>query len=264
MLPLLFYGGVTMSAKKLKNDKKFVLSKPYRQVAYQLNKAYDEMKSMKIDTNAIRLYEKTLEQFYERNNLKVANVHHITMQKQMSLEQAQELADITNMFTDIALNQGGFYFSDIEKALTKEELQMINDALADDDYDNIDLGGENVEESEERQQKKKYKTFGFDAYEKIKEKYGLKDVQQYFDWLEGMVRFKKNALFLDILSSDQFGEILAYSQDVGARFSDDGHYNTLADVIIEEYNATGATGDRLYNAIINRIEKSRKQSYARF
>lgn len=239
-----------MSAKpkKLKKDKKFVLSGSYRKIAYELNKAYDEMKSMKIDTNAIRLFEKTLEDFYSRYNLKVSNVHHISMQKQMTREQAEELASITDMFTDIALNQGGFYFSDIEKALTKEELQMIQDAIADDDFENIDLGGDKAEESGEREEQQKYKTFGYDVYEKIKDKYGLESVQQYFDWLDGMTRFKHNALFLDIMSSDQFGEVLAYSQE------NDINYFDLSNMIVNQYNKMGVSGYELYNAIIDKIK----------
>ena len=82
--------------QKLKQPQKmkverFVLSKPYRAMAWELNLAYDEVKKEGHYSNSIKLFEQTLENFYNKYNRKPANKHHISMQLQMTEEQINEL-----------------------------------------------------------------------------------------------------------------------------------------------------------------------------
>lgn len=230
-----------------KKKDKYELSKGYKEVARELNKAYDEMKQMRFNTNAIRQFEQTLERFYENNDIDVANVHHITTRKQMTKEQAEELAGIVDMFTDIALNEGGFYYSDIEQYLTEEDKQRINDVLSDMDYDSI----ETEFDEDEEEPKMNFETFDFSSYQTSAERYGLNSVQEYLSWLEGIMRLKDNALIREILSSDQYAEILAYSQETDLTFND------ILSIMVTEYGMTGKTGEPLYDTIIDRIKTRR-------
>ena len=218
---------------------KYVLSKAYREMANELNKAYDEMKEHRISTNSTRLFEQTLESFYSRNNIDVKDVHRISTRKQMTEEQAEELGDIVDMFVDIALNDGGLYYSEFTKGMTQEDLDFLNDFIADEDYENIE-----TDTKEE-----KWQQFEYDTYQKLKEKYGFGSVQEYANWLDNITRMKMNPFVREILSSDQMGEIIAIMQN-------DYDYGHIVSLITEEYyNTNGATGDVLYDAIINRISK---------
>lgn len=218
---------------------KYVLSKSYREMAEELNKAYDEMSEHRISTNATRLFEQTLESFYKRNDINVKDVHRISTRKQMTEEQAEELGDIVDMFVDIALNDGGFYYSEFEKAMSPEDLEMLHDFIADEDYENI--------ETDTKEQK--WEKFEYDTYQKLKDKYGFANVQEYANWLDNIVRMKKNPFIREILSSDQMGEIIAIMQN-------DNEYTDIIGIIREEYfNSKGATGEPLYDAVIKRVSR---------
>lgn len=227
---------------------KYTLSREYRRLAYQLNKAYDEMKQMRITTNATRTFSHMLEEFYNKHDLKVANPHHITMQKQMSYEQTQELGELVDMFANMAIESDMFLLEDIQKKIPPEEWQALQDRVADMHYSGEDAGELNVEALIPN----KWEKFEWDKYEKIKEMYNLGGVQDYINFLDDMDAMRSNKLLVEILSSDQYAEIIAHpaSKDYSTEY--------INNRIVQEYSKHGATGKDLYKTIIRQIKKGKR------
>ena len=242
--------------KKLPKGKRYTLSRPYRQLAYQLNKAYDEMQQYRIDTNATRTYAHMLEQFYEKHDLKVANPHHITMQKEMSYEQTQELGELVDMFANMAIESDMFLLEDIQKKVSPEDWQALQDKVSDADYSNIKskptASDVDYVSSDIMNQVAKWQVFEWDKYEKIKDMYHLGGVQDYLNWIDDMQNLKTNSLLAEILSSDQYAEII--SHPASQKYSNEYINNK----IIQEYSKHGATGKDLYRTIIRQIKKGRR------
>ena len=240
---------------KIPKNERYTLSRPYRQLAYQLNKAFDEMQQYRIDTNATRTYAHMLEQFYEKHDLKVSNPHHITMQKEMTREQTQELGELVDMFANMAIESDMFLVEDIQKKVSPEEWQALQDKVSDIDYASIN--GEPTEidpmfKGYDRQMSGKWEKFEWDKYEKIKDMYHLGGVQDYLNWLDDMQNLKTNSLLAEILSSDQYAEII--SHPASQQYSNEYINNR----IIQEYSKHGATGKDLYRTIIRQIKKGKR------
>ena len=234
----------TGQGEKLKIQK-YKLSSPYRKVAFQLNKAYDEVKQSGLTNNTIKLYEQTLEKFYSKYDRKVKNPHHISQQIQMSEEQIQELADITIAFADMAVNDRNFVLSDIIGKIDPEDLQTIFDMQQDADLrsDFFSIDGIDMPWNE----------FDIDKFNTIKEMYGVEDVQQFINWTDEMERYRANAFLSEVLTSDQIADLWAYAQSGDVKVN----RRSLHMMIRANYNATGKTGADLYNIVLQRI-KSKK------
>ena len=249
-------------AKELKVQK-YKMAKPYRQVAYQLNKAYDEVKNSGLTNNTIKLYERTLEQFYQRHGIKVKNPRHISIQK-TSNDPAiiQELADITMTFADMALEQRDFYLSDIISKINpqdlqtiydKQQLQMMESFFDRDDVSMFDLlADENMEQSA-IDDIIPWNEFDIDKFNKIKKEYGVESVQEFVDWTDEMERYRSNAFLSEVLSSDQIGELWAYAQSGDIKVN----RRSFHMLVRANYNATGMTGKNLYNVIRQKIDKKK-------
>ena len=234
--------GDSKKAKEL-HVQKYKMTKPYRQVAYSLNKLYDEVKQSGLTNNTIKLYEQTLENYYTKRGIKVKNPHHISIQKQHTDPEAvQELADITMAFADMAVEDRNFALSDIISKIPREDLQTIFDMQQDaelrDDFFSID--GEEMPWNE----------FDVDKYNKIKQKYGVESVQQFVDWTDEMERYRSNAFLSEVLTSDQIAELWAYAQSGEIKVS----RRSLHMMIRANYKATGKTGLDLYNIVMQRIK----------
>ena len=251
--------------KKLPKGKRYTLSRPYRQLAYQLNKAYDEMQQYRINTNATRTYAHMLEQFYEKHDLKVANPHHITLQKEMSYEQTQELGELVDMFANMAIESDMFLVEDIQKKVSPEDWQALQNKVAKYDWDaietqisnqkfgvSLETGGDvDYASTEVMNQVSKWEVFEWDKYEKIKEMYHLGGVQDYINFLDDMDAMRTNNLLMEILSSDQYAEIISHpaSRDYSAEY--------INNKIIQEYSKHGTVGKDLYKTIIRQIKKGK-------
>lgn len=234
---------------KVMKVERFTLSKTYRAMAWELNKGYDEVKQNKIANNTIKLFENTLENFYERNNLKVANKHHISLQKQMNKEQAEELAEIVDAFVEKAINDRSFFSDDILSKLTPEEQRILFDKQQDEIYDEFfedDYEADFLYEEVNIP----WDEFNVDKYEQIKEKYGVDDIQQFINWTDEMERYRANAFLSEVLSSDQIAELFAYAQSGDNKIS----RRALHMMIRTNYNKTGKTNYDLYNIVVNRIK----------
>ena len=247
--------------KKISKDgQMFTLSKPYRKIAYEMNKAYDEVKQAGITNNTIKLFENTLENFYKKHNKKVANEHHVSMQAQMDESSIKELAAILMSFVDKALNEHNFYLSDIEKSVDPKVWQDIMDKQQEDLWDNLwyeDNYETDVTVDEEVDIP--WNEFNVDIYNKIQDKYGIEDVQQFIDWTDEMERYRTNAFLSQVLSSHQIAELFAYAQ------AGDNKVNrrSLHATIRAQYNKTGYIGQDLYNATVQRIKTKKSPKKGR-
>lgn len=228
---------------------KYVLSAPYRKIAYELNIAYDESKREKITNNTLREFESTLETFYETHGLKVSNPHHITMQKQMTEEQVEELADIVDTFTQKALEERDFYFGDIIADLSPEELQAIKDKQQREYLESGEITETNMSEFI-RDLDIPWDEFNVDKYKQIKDKYGVETVQQFVDWTDEMERYRSSAFLQEVLTSDQIAELYSYAQSGDVKVS----RRSMHAMIRAQYNKNGYTGTDLYNVIIDKIK----------
>ena len=241
--------------KKLPKGKRYTLSRPYRQLAYQLNQAYDEMKQMRLTTNATRTYAHMLEEFYAKHDLKVANPHHITLQKEMSLEQTQELGELVDMFANMAIESDMFLVEDIQKKISPEDWQALLDRVSDIHYYD-GITGEEIDvdpmfKEYDRYISGKWEKFEWDKYEKIKEMYHLGGVQDYINFIDDMDAMRANNLLMEILSSDQYAEIISHpaSRDYSPEY--------INNKIIQEYSKHGTVGKDLYKTIIRQIKKGK-------
>lgn len=257
--------------KKISKDgQMFTLSKPYRKIAYEMNKAYDEVKQAGITNNTIKLFENTLENFYKKHNKKVANEHHVSMQAQMDESSIKELDSILMSFVDKALNEHNFYLSDIKKSVDPKVWQDIMDKQQEDiledwygDYntteDMIDMMAEENMEQSTIEDIIPWNEFNVDIYNKIQDKYGIEDVQQFIDWTDEMERYRTNAFLSQVLSSHQIAELFAYAQ------AGDNKVNrrSLHATIRAQYNKTGYIGQDLYNAVVQRIKTKKSPKKGR-
>ena len=239
-------------SKKSKGQKRYIdtgkykMAKEYRDVARELNKAYDEVKQSGLTNNTIKLYERTLEQFYEKHGRKVKNMHHISTQMQsLDPEVIQELADITMTFADMALEDRDFYLSDIIRKIDPRDLQVIYDKQQeaiffneDTDYDLFDILGVTWNELD------------LDKFNQIKEEYGVETIQDFVNWTDEMERYRSSSFLSEVLTSDQIAELWAYAQSGDIKVN----RRTLHMMIRANYNATGKTGLDLYNIIRQKID----------
>ena len=238
-------------------EERFVLSKNYRKVAYALNKAYDETTNAKITSNTIRQFENTLETFYEKYGLRVKNPHHISMQKEMTKAQAEELASITMAFADKAVEEHNFVLSDIMQRFNPKDRQRLMDwqqmniidgveAEYDVDVDNLDdMAALEVD----------WETFDYEKFEYIQDKYGVEDIQQFIDWTDQMERYRNNAFLSEILSSDQIADLFAYRQQGKTSISE----KQFVDKIRYQYNKYGYTGEELHAKVQSMISKQKNR-----
>lgn len=218
----------------------YVLSPIYRQVAWQLNKAYDEVKQAGLTSNNIKLFEQSLENFYEKYNLKVKNKHHISMQKHMSMEAVDELSKITLQFADVATVDRQFFLEDLTKGLSPDDLQRVLDQQQENAYDNIETNEDDTIP---------WKVFDIDKFKQIQEMYGVDSVQEFIDWTDEMERYRTSSFLQTVLSSDQIADIFAYAGNKDSKKT----YEKIAKMITNQYNRYGYIGDELRQAVIKRI-----------
>ena len=235
-----------------KGNNNYRLSKPYRQIAWQLNKAYDEVRASKFYINNIKLFEQTLEGFYEKYDLKVRNPHHISMQKQMPEEAVEELAKIALRFADIAVEDRAFFLDDITKGLTKKDKDIIQEKQQEaivNDKEEIEIGDV----------KMPWDKFDVDKFNQIQDLYGVETVQDFIDWTDSMERFRMDSFLTSVLTSDQIADIFSYAQSA----EKENKYATLdfdaiSKMAYREYkNNGGIVGDTLRSAIYARISRAK-------
>lgn len=235
------------SNKKVK-PQKFKMSTSYRKIARELNKAYDEVKQAGLTNNTIKLYERTLEQFYEKHGLKVKNTKHISTQKQSTNPDViQELVDITMTFADMALEYRDFYLSDIISKINPKDLDAIykhqQDAILGEDseyslFDEVDTP---------------WNEFDIDKFNQIKEEYGVETIQDFVNWTDEMERYRSSSFLSEVLTSDQIAELWSYAQSGDIKVN----RRSFHMMIRANYNATGKTGFDLYNVIRQKIDKKK-------
>ena len=241
-------------SKKVKTKRRYVetgkykLAKEYRDVARELNKAYDEVKQSGLTNNTIKLYERTLEQFYEKHGRKVKNMHHISTQMQsLDPEVIQELADITMTFADMALENRDFYLSDIISKIDPRDLQAIYDRQQDA------ILGEDTEYSLLDELDVPWNEFDIDKFNQIKEDYGVETIQDFVNWTDEMERYRSSAFLSEVLTSDQIAELWAYAQSGEVKIN----RRSFHMMIRANYNASGKTGNDLYTVVRNKIDKKK-------
>lgn len=238
------------SSKKTTQRKKperFKLSHVYRQMAWELNRAYDEVKESGYTSNNIKLFEQTLEAFYANAGKKVKNPHHISLQAHMSKEQIEELANITDTFVNIAVNDRAFYLSDITKGLTPKDMEIIQNRQQEIAFDNV-MPRESIE-AKSKLDEIPWETFDVDRFEAIKDKYGIDSVQGFVDFVDAMERRRVSGLMDTLLSSHQLAEAFAYAESKGY-----GYEYVMRTAYKEYYKNKGITRDPLYEQIIKHIE----------
>lgn len=236
-----------MKQPKVMKVERFVLSKPYRAMAWELNLAYDEVKKKGHYSNNIKLFEQTLENFYNKYNRKPANKHHISMQIQMTEEQINELGDIVDQFVNIAVEERNFYYDDLTKGFSPEDKVKIKEKL------------EKPEKTEEKEIETPWKVFDVDKFKQIQELYGVKTVQEFIDWTDEMERYRTSIFLQTILTSDQIADIFAYSGNK----DDKSSYKKIEKMIQNQYNKNGLIGDELRQAVMKRIKINEKQRLKR-
>lgn len=82
-----------------------------------------------------------------------------------------------------------------------------------------------------------------DVYNKYKDRYGWSDVSEAVDFLETMEKYRSDSLLREVLSSEQIMEL--YSEANSQGLSDDD----IEQMIYLEYSMSGASGEKLFNAI---------------
>lgn len=208
-------------SKKLPPNQRYTLNKEYRKLGWALNNALNEFSNMDVTSNQTRLLEQTLERFYESNNLSVANPHRVTLQKFMTEEQVNELADIVMSFAE---SPQGLVFEEYEN-----KMQSIDEVIADAKL----IGGE--------------EEFNIDRFKVFQDEFGVKNYQQYIDVIDALNNRKMDALLNDIITSDQIAELVSYGHVKGYANQE------IETMIITNYNDSGLTHERLYEQILNQI-----------
>ena len=235
--------------QKMKVER-YVLSKAYRQVAWQLNKAYDEVRNAGFYSNNTKLFEQTLEGFYKKWGKKVSNVHHISMQAQMPKEAIEELANITIRFADIAVEDRNFYIDDLTKGMSPEDRRAIEqkqqEAIVNGDEE-MDFDGI----------KMPWDKFDVDKYNQIQDLYGIKTVQDFINWTDEMERFRGEAFLQSVLNSDQIADIFAHTYNAQKKNPlANLDFDEIVKMAYREHMKDGKKGDKLRQAIFSRISNA--------
>ena len=210
-------------SKKIPASQRYVLSKEYRKLAWALNNALNEFSDMGVKTNKTRLFEQTLENFYEKNKLKVANPKRITLQKYMTESQVTELSDIVMSFAE---EPQGLVFEEY-----KQKFDSIDKVIAEARI----IGGE--------------ENFNVDRFLTFQDQFGVRNYQEFIDVIDALNNRKTDALLNDIQDSDQIAELAAYGHTKGL---------TNEDIELEllfRYQFYGLHHENLYNKIIDEIGK---------
>lgn len=191
-----------------------------------LNNLMDEWDDKGVTSNNLNLFRDKLEDFYERNNLKVKNTDRFSWQKGMTEDQAEELYNLAyQMGTDPYSNMSTY------------------EDLLDEDFS--DLGTQTA-----------YDSINLDAFQKISEQYSnINTFQDYVNFIDRMNNFKSNALLSSILDSNQVAEL--YALGSWQNLSDEDVNNIIA----FEYSMSGKTGDKLYNTILEAIDLYDEEKY---
>ena len=194
--------------------------KEVRDLYRALNAQLNEWAAEGMTSNDVRLFEGMLSDFYDKYDLSVKNKARFTWQKNMTQDQVDELFQIAQQMADDP-------YTDLETYKEMEE-EGWEDIGTQNTYDKINL----------------------DAFQKINDQLGgyIDDLQDYVDFIDNMNNFKSNALLSSILESNQVAELYALGS---WQALDESEVNRL---IAMEYNATGKTGDRLYETIWEAID----------
>ena len=124
----------------------------------------------------------------------------------------------------------------------QEELTAIAEGMQDNDY------VYNLKDYEDYMDILKDKKF---------EKWNVQNINDVIDRLDFLKNKADSEVIKNILSSDQLMDL--YDTAVNGNVSED----KLLDLILEQYEATGYTGDTLHEAIYTAIEKSGKEEQAK-
>lgn len=124
----------------------------------------------------------------------------------------------------------------------QEELAAIAEGMQDNDY------VYNLKDYENYMDILKDKKF---------EKWNVQNVNDVIDRLDFLKNKADSEVIKNILSSDQLMDL--YDTAINGNVSED----KLLDLILEQYEATGYTGDTLHEAIYTAIEKSGKEEQAK-
>ena len=124
----------------------------------------------------------------------------------------------------------------------QEELAAIAEGMQDNDY------VYNLKDYENYMDILKDKKF---------EKWNVQNVNDVIDRLDFLKNKADSEVIKNILSSDQLMDL--YDTAINGNVSED----KLLDLILEQYEATGYTGDTLHEAIYTAIEKSEKEEQAK-
>lgn len=193
--------------------------KEVRDLFLGLNKLIDEWDDLGFSSNNMNLYQDMLEDFYEKNELKVKYKDKFSWQKKMTPEQAEELFDIAyKMASDPYVDPDTYQ------------------KMMDQDFDEL---GEQT----------KYDTINVDAFSKISDRFAdVSTLQDYVEFIDRMNNFKNNALLSSILDSNQVAEL--YTLGTFQELDEE----TVNNIIAMEYSMSGKTGDRLYETILEAID----------
>ena len=206
--------------KKVKK-KKYRSSKTFRQLMRRANKRLTMFGRNNVTSNSVRLYQNLIKSFNKKYGISGDNTFNIN--KWYTKEEQKEIRALIKSI-----------YMDPETSLRewKKTYRKIKDNKIDEYH---------ITEDEDKQQ-----LINLNFFQKIDEKFGIEDLQDYIEWSDTMNRFKSSDIIGKILDSDQYEDLVSLADDTG--YSEEFNIDEL---IIDEYKKTGKTFVSLYNHVFD-------------
>lgn len=199
--------------------KKYRSSKTFKKRIEAANKRLGQFGNMNLTSNDVKLFQNMIKGFNLRYGIKTDNPEEISKTAWYTKEQQQELRSIINAIYDNPRTSYQYW-------RTKQK-EMLTSGL-----DPSELGESNL---------------NLDMVEKLHDKYGFTEEQEFIDFFDEMERFRNTSVLSQILDSDEEVDLVSYGKEMDLDITD------IHELILNEYQRTGRTHTDLYNTVFDAL-----------
>lgn len=204
--------------------KKYKSSKTFKKKIEAANKRLGQFGKKNLTSNDVKLFQNMIKGFNLRYGIKTDKPEEISTTAWYTKEQQKELRSIINAIYDNPRTSYQYW-------RTKQK-EMLTSGL-----DPSELGESNL---------------NLDMVEKLHDKYGFTEEQEFIDFFDEMDRFRNTSVLSQILDSDEEVDLVSYGKEMDLDITD------IHELILNEYQRTGRTHTDLYNTVFDALSNYEK------
>ena len=195
--------------------KKYRSSKTFMKRIEAANKRLGHFGKKNLTSNDVKLFQNMIKGFNLRYGIKTDKPEEISKTAWYTKEQQRELRSIINAIYNNPKTSYQYWRS--------KQNEMLTSGL-----DPSELGESNL---------------NLDMVEKLHDKYGFTEEQEFIDFFDEMERFRNTSVVSKILDSDEERDLVEMGSSLDLDITD------VYEIILDEYQRTGKTHTDLYNLV---------------